>query len=72
MANTVTLTYGTLFHVSAQQFQDQDQWIRIMTVNGMTDPWINSAAPITLIIPSPNNPDPQGEPTAGISTPMVL
>jgi hypothetical protein len=72
MQQTATLISGDLFHLAAQQYGDPLQWIRIALSNQLTDAFIQSTTPVTLLIPAPLDPTPQGVTYASTSIPMVL
>ena len=54
MTQTVTVNGGNLYQLAAQYLGDATQWVRIAVQNGLSDPFIASATPITLVIPDVN------------------
>ncbi len=50
---TITVTGTDCFHLAAKYLGDATQFIRIMTQNNLTDPFI-SGAPVQLVIPDPD------------------
>jgi len=69
---TQTILSGDLFTLATQLYGDQNQWIRLLETNSLTDPFLSNAQPVSLIIPSAANPNTYGVPTAGLSVPMTL
>ena len=54
MTQTVTVNGGNLYQLAAQYLGDATQWVRIAVQNGLSDPFIASGTPITLVIPDIN------------------
>lgn len=48
---TITVNGGNLYQLAAQYLGDASQWIRIAIQNGLSDPFLNVTAPVTLTIP---------------------
>jgi hypothetical protein len=45
---TITVASGNLFQIAAQYLQDATQWVRIATLNGISDPWLSGLVSLTL------------------------
>lgn len=55
--STVTVAGTTLFHLSADAFQDATLWTVIARANGMLDPWVDDIATLTIPRPTARQPD---------------
>lgn len=51
--NQIQVAGGNLFRIALQQLGDAQQWFRIADVNDLSDPWLNTGAIVTLLIPPP-------------------
>jgi L-ascorbate metabolism protein UlaG (beta-lactamase superfamily) len=45
----ITVASGTLFNVALQHLGDATQWVRIASLNGISDPWLSGL--VTLQLP---------------------